>query len=686
MSISFIGSATGTTSVVLPAHIAGDLIALWAFTDGTATIATNPRNQWRTGAAANSCAGVIGWKIATSNAETSGTWTNATRMLAVVYRGTNALSLGGVVLTTGVSATVSYSAVTMQNPYGTSWVAAFVGHRSTDTTLSTHPPTGMSLRVSSSTTSDMAAFDTGGVVSSQALFSVASGGTTSGSVTAYLEIIEDDPTVAGIACTTAAIVSGTNTVVIDKPFNCQVGDTLAYIGVIGCSTTGAESLPAGWSVPTNGKVAWDATSLSSLFAATRVVDGTEGATFSFASTTAGTQFGAQGILHRITGTDKASPVDVAANQRTQSTTTGTFPSVTTTRDNDLVIYAGLLNQAAAAANFNVIGPTGVGLSGYANDNTVPNAVSTGSLVAGAAGAVGTKTVAVPTLGAATDFKAITVSFKKVNRYILTAASGGYTLAGAALALKRSRIMPAATEAYTLAGSAPAMSRARPIAAGAGTYTLTGAPLSLLRTRLMPAASATYTLGGTTLGLTHSRPMAAASVAYALSGAALALTVNHKLAAATTSYALGGTAAALRRNRNLAAASSAYVLAGTATALRQARRLAATTTAYALGGTIVSLRRARRLIAATRSYALGGTAVTLTYTKITPTLTAGPGHYALTGSDALLRLSNWYGDPHRLTWAGGGEAGGWAGSGHAGGWTGAGDTGGWAGASKSATWG
>lgn len=196
MAISYISQASvEATSITIPSHQAGDLLLIFAFVDASVTEPTLPAG-WTsiatTTLASPACASRIGYKIATSGSETSGTWTGATGLVCQVYRG--ALGIGRSVTNTASSATVAYPALTLANTQATtpSWVAGFAGHRSVNGSLGT-PPTGMTNRANlEGVTNDMAGHDTNGGVSSWSLQSVASGETASGYATALVEILPND--------------------------------------------------------------------------------------------------------------------------------------------------------------------------------------------------------------------------------------------------------------------------------------------------------------------------------------------------------------------------------------------------------------------------------------------------------------------------------------------------------------
>jgi hypothetical protein len=100
MSITFIGSAgVEANSITLPTHQAGDLIIIYAFRAASA-IPSIPSGWFSVYARASASGGNrgthIGYKVAATSGETSGTWTNASALFAIVYRhDTNYLIIGG---------------------------------------------------------------------------------------------------------------------------------------------------------------------------------------------------------------------------------------------------------------------------------------------------------------------------------------------------------------------------------------------------------------------------------------------------------------------------------------------------------------------------------------------------------------------------------------------------------------
>jgi hypothetical protein len=90
MSVSFVAATSAeATSLTLPTHQAGDLLAVAGWRNSNSIIGVP--SGWFTGAATRAGVGglttiVVGWKIASSASEVSGTWTDAALLVSVVYR------------------------------------------------------------------------------------------------------------------------------------------------------------------------------------------------------------------------------------------------------------------------------------------------------------------------------------------------------------------------------------------------------------------------------------------------------------------------------------------------------------------------------------------------------------------------------------------------------------------------
>lgn len=166
-------SAAGdVTSITIPSgYIVGDIIIIFAFRDGSTTNPTIPTG-WTTVTNTTDgtlCSLSIGYKIAASLSETSGTWTNASALACVIYRGqlqtTSATPLGTLTASSGATNTITYGARALASSgvTGSSWFLAFAGHGSADTTLES-PPSGMAFTAGAAGASvEVAAFDTNGL-------------------------------------------------------------------------------------------------------------------------------------------------------------------------------------------------------------------------------------------------------------------------------------------------------------------------------------------------------------------------------------------------------------------------------------------------------------------------------------------------------------------------------------------
>lgn len=176
MAISRVGAAgTDGTSITIPAgHMPNDLLLMFAF----AAAATSPTvaSGWtnRTSQTGTASALRVAYKVATSSSETSGTWTNATGLVCVVYRGadtsqsaTSLISISGLANTSTTSKL--YSGI---NPVQTAncWGLFFAGIKSAVSNIETQIPTGTVLVNNTvGAANEYVLFDTNGPLRNQAL-------------------------------------------------------------------------------------------------------------------------------------------------------------------------------------------------------------------------------------------------------------------------------------------------------------------------------------------------------------------------------------------------------------------------------------------------------------------------------------------------------------------------------------
>lgn len=170
MTVSYVGAqGAAAATVTIPAHQIGDLILIFAYRDGSNTVPTVPTAggtvpTWTQigSSGGNTNSSRFHYAIATATTTTSGTWTNATELICLVYRNaTIGASAGG---SGAATTTVNYPALTLQRTDNSSWAVGVAGHRTaTNVDLA---PSGMTNRASTGT--EAAGHDTNGTVTTWA--------------------------------------------------------------------------------------------------------------------------------------------------------------------------------------------------------------------------------------------------------------------------------------------------------------------------------------------------------------------------------------------------------------------------------------------------------------------------------------------------------------------------------------
>lgn len=193
-------STNAANSVALPSHAANDYLFIFAYRDGNNNTPAVP-GGWTAlsttgliGASAN--CGVLGYKVAASGSETSGTWTNATGLVAARVRpaGAGPLSLGnqsGALPTMGgaTGSLVPYTGFTLAGTDGHSVVLGFGGQRDTGGNWNHAAVSGMTLGSSNTGSTNI----TGGHYTTTGVFSFATvnvdiGSGTSGYASIAIEV------------------------------------------------------------------------------------------------------------------------------------------------------------------------------------------------------------------------------------------------------------------------------------------------------------------------------------------------------------------------------------------------------------------------------------------------------------------------------------------------------------------
>lgn len=193
MSLSLVGTATASaTTVTPPAHQPGDLIVIFAFNGGATTVPSLP-SGWLSvlTKSGTTCSARLGYKIATSTSDASGTWTNADELVCHVYRPSsgNTAGIGVSASAASTTNTVNYPALALVDPSGNSWVAGFAGCNNTAETIQT-APAGMTGESHVTGASYQAAgADTEGGVTSWSSTNATTTGTATDSVSCTVELL-----------------------------------------------------------------------------------------------------------------------------------------------------------------------------------------------------------------------------------------------------------------------------------------------------------------------------------------------------------------------------------------------------------------------------------------------------------------------------------------------------------------
>jgi hypothetical protein len=159
MAVHFIAASGVTaTSMTLPTHQSGDIVVMFAYRSNNNTAPALPATWSGVGATGgNTNSSRLAYKFVTSGNTPSDTWTNATHLVAHVYR--ECANVGGFAGSSQAnSTTITYPTVTMQNNNGRSIVVGFAGHRTASNVETA--PAGMVNRASAGAGPEVAGHDT----------------------------------------------------------------------------------------------------------------------------------------------------------------------------------------------------------------------------------------------------------------------------------------------------------------------------------------------------------------------------------------------------------------------------------------------------------------------------------------------------------------------------------------------
>lgn len=163
MAITYVASATGTTTATLPAHNVGDLVIVFAYREGSTVPPTLPAGWTNiTSGSLVSAAYRVGYRVSDGTLTVVGTWTSAAAVVAMIYRGASSVGITNAVQTRTTSPVI-YPALTITG--SPRWVIGFsASSDDTNTTLFT-PPSGMVNRTSIRNTVVVAGHDSNSALS-----------------------------------------------------------------------------------------------------------------------------------------------------------------------------------------------------------------------------------------------------------------------------------------------------------------------------------------------------------------------------------------------------------------------------------------------------------------------------------------------------------------------------------------
>lgn len=600
----------------MPSHQAGDLLVAFAFRDGSTTAPTIP-SGWElvSAAGANTCWGGLYYKVATSGAETSGTWTSASLLSVVSYRPATgkALGIGSFTSTSGASTSVSYGALAMAVSAGSSWVAGVSGHRSVNTTLET-APTGMTNVAAASAvnaTAEIAWHDTNGTASSWSTQSVSVGGTSSGWRSYAFEIVETT-TWSTWDKNSRITLSGSN---LTATMSSAPADTSSVRATLGRSS-GKYVFKVTWiGTPAqvgvaNASANLNDTSLSGQANACNIRNDGAGnvelvhngtATQLFAGQTiptngsvwVGKDFAAGMVSVSLDGTTWSSAVSVG--------TTGVqYPLIGLPSNGQAGTIDG--NPTFTLSGFNPWD----GAVGY-------TLAANGASIALTSPAVGLKVSRV--LSAQGSTLALTGQAVGLRRgYTLAAQGAGLSLSAGAAGLKASRTLNVQGGALGVTASAVGLRVGRALPASGATISAGGQAVALRVSRTLPASGAALSLAAGAAGLRVGRVLAANGAGVSVAAQAVGLVYTpvaggYTLAADGVSLSLGAGAVRLAVARRLQTAGAVVDVTAGGVGLSVSRRLAADGAAVGLTSG-ASLRASRRMAAEGASVGLELSAVGL----------------------------------------------------------------------------
>ncbi len=203
MTISYVSEASAaSTSVTIGTHAVNDIITIVAYNDASATIPTLPSGWVNLYTLTATIGWRVGYRIATTTSETSGTWTNASGLICLVHRPTS----GNLVLpamataSSGTATNVTYgaSAASIDRTNAADrWFIALASTRTADSNIQNAPTSFTARSNLVGSTWEMAAHDSNGTLGSYGGGTVSAGGTSALFRTLLIQLFETPFTSTG---------------------------------------------------------------------------------------------------------------------------------------------------------------------------------------------------------------------------------------------------------------------------------------------------------------------------------------------------------------------------------------------------------------------------------------------------------------------------------------------------------
>lgn len=398
----------------------------------------------------------------------------------------------------------------------------------------------------------------------------------------------------------------------------------------------AVTTPTGWSIVAGtpqgvGTAAATTATRISLFY--RFVDGSE-TNPSIADS--GDHQIAQIICYR--GVDPVNPFNASAGSvKSTASTTATFPGITTTKDNCLVLLAEA--HALPDSNSTAIAGTrsGSNLTGLVErlDNNT-NAGNGGgfSLADGlkaTAGSVTGGTVALTTSTVGAHITLALQPFVELQQLTLPAETASFTVAGANANLRRT-YTPLTAESGTalLSGQPVGFAKGFAFPAATGEFVATNQPAGVRTARRLLADAAASVVTGQAANLRSTRRLVAETSAFGTTGQPAALNKVFRLTCSPAAFSVAAQPAGVTRTASLKADAIAYATAGQSATVRRTVELNTDTASVAAVGREVGLRAIRR-------YRLTADALAVSV-SLRPAALSVQRHLAAASSSYLLTLS------------------------------------------------